>query len=243
MDWQEIRQALCDARGFKPVHDGHSVRADTMMPSGAVIRLHIQFRDGKISVHDNGASFDELARHGGELKSNVGVKRMLAETNFELMPTGEIFRHGFEPKQVGLAVALVADASLRAANFMLAHAKVKTGLPLDVRLKNTMLRRYPAGRADFKVDGKARLQKFDFGLQTENEVVVLEAVSPDLSSVNAAIVKSLDVRQSVEVRARPIMVYDDSQDHWPADAMNLLAMAGERVSFRSLDAGQFLLAA
>lgn len=243
MDWQEIRRALCDARSFKPVHDGHSVRADTIMPSGAVIRVHIQLRGGLLSIHDNGAAFDELARHGGELKSNAGVKRMLAETNFELMPTGEIFRHGFNPQDVGLGVALVADASFRAANFMLAHAKVSTGLPLDVRLKNAMLKRYPKGRADFKVDGKARLQKFDFGLQAENELVVLEAVSPDLSSVNAAIVKSLDVKQSADVRARPIMVYDDSQDHWPADAMNLLAMAGERVSFRSLDAGQFLLAA
>ncbi|OAN52831.1 hypothetical protein [Sphingobium sp. TCM1] len=243
MDWQEIRQALCDARGFKPVHDGHSVRTDTMMPSGAVIRVHIQLRDGRLSIHDNGAAFDELARHGGELKSSGGVKRMLAETDFQLMPTGEIFRHDIDPAQVGVGVALVADASLRAATFMLAHAKVKTGLPLDVRLKNSMLTRYPAGRADFKVDGKARLQKFDFGLQTENEIIVLDAVSPDLSSVNAAIVKSLDAKQAPEIHARPILVYDDDQDHWPADAMNLLAMAGERVSFRSLDEGQFRLAA
>src|SRR5690606_14850305 len=102
--------------------------------------------------------------------------------------------------------------SLRAANFMLAHAKVKTGQPLDVRLKNSLIRRYPAGRADFRIDGKARQQKFDFGIQTDSEVIVLDAVSPDLSSVNAAIVKSLDALQSPDVRARPILVYDDEVD-------------------------------
>lgn len=242
MDWQSIQRTLCAAREFAQVHDGYRVLADTLMPSGGLIHVHIQMRDGVLSMHDNGAAFDELALYGAELKSNVGIRRFLGETAFELTNDGTIFRHGIAPEDVAVGVSLVADASLRAANFMLSHAKIQTGQPLDVRLKAAMIRRYPSGRANFKFDGKARQQRFDYGLEIDDQVVLVEAVSPDLSSVNAAIVKSLDARNSIAARARPILVYDE-RDHWPADALNLLAMAGERVSFKSIDGGQFKIAA
>lgn len=243
MDWQDIRKALCDARRFEPARDGFALRADTMMPSGAVITIHVQMRNNLLSLHDNGAAFDELVRHGRSVKSIGGVQRMLTETGFELQPTGEIFRHNVNPVDVALGVSLLADASLRAAQYLLSRSKAKIGLPLDVRLKEVLAIRYPNGHADFKVEGMARQQKFDFGIRTNAGIIVLEAVTPDPSSVNAAIVKSLDAAQSAAERTRPILVYDDDQDDWPSDTMGLLGIAKERASFRSLRDGQFKLAA
>ena len=83
----------------------------------------------------------------------------------------------------------------------------------------------------------------DFGFDHEGETVLVDAVSPDISSVNAAIVKSLDAKQAATGRARPILVFDE-RDNWPTDAMNLLAMAGgERMSFQRVASGRMLEAA
>lgn len=241
--WEEIKAALCAARDFTAVHDGFRVLADTMMPSGMLIHVHMQMRDGLLFMHDNGASFDELARHGAECRAAAPVRRLLAETNFRLTPEGLIFRDGVAPDKVGTGVALVADASLRAAQYMLAHSKVRVGRPLDVRVRDALRQRFPQGMSHFKFTGHARQQTFDFGFDHEGETILVDAVSPDISSVNAAIVKSLDAKQASTGRARPILVFDE-RDNWPTDAMNLLAIAGsERMSFQRVAAGRILEAA
>jgi len=241
MDWQEIKAALCASRDFTQVHDGYSVLADTMMPSGMLIRVHIQLRDGLLHMHDDGAAFDELACHGAECRNQTSVRTMLAETKFRLTPEGQIFRDGVEPAHVGAGVALVADASLRAAQFMLSHSKVRLGLPLDVRVRDALKARFPAGRTQYPFAGHSRQQTFDFGLQHQERVILVDAVRPDASSVNSSIMKSMDAVRAAGSTARPILVYDEA-DRWPSDMLNLLAMAGERMSFKRVTEGELLAA-
>jgi hypothetical protein len=242
MDWQEIKTALCASRDFTHVHDGVRVLADTMMPSGMLIHVHMQMRDGFLHMHDNGAAFDELAQHGRECKSASAVKRLLEETNFRLTSEGQIFRDRVRPEDVGVGVSMVADASLRAAQYMLAHSKSRIGQPLDVRVRDALHRRFPNGTPKFRFNGRAKQQVFDFGFEHEGEIVLVDAVSPDASSVNAAIVKSLDVVRSTEHRARPILVYDH-RDGWSSDILGLLDMApGHPVSFERVADGRLLAA-
>ena len=193
-------------------------------------------------MHDNGASFNELACNGASIKSSAPVRRMLAETGFYLTDDGLVCRGGFDPSDVGVGVAMVADASLRAAQYMLAHSKVKVGSPLDVRVRDALRRRYPEGMTHYRFTGKARQQTFDFGFEHDGETVLVDAVSPDISSVNAAIVKSLDAKGSTIARARPILIYDE-RDNWPSDTMNLLKMSGsERLSIQRVQDGRLLAA-
>lgn len=239
MDWQEIKAALCASRDFKQVPDGYSVIADTMMPSGLIIRVHLQLRNGRLFMHDNGAAFDELACTGAECRSASAVRNMLSETKFGLSNDGKVFRDDIDPVNVGTGVAMVADASFRAAAFMLAHAKVKVGQPLDVRVRNALRQRYPQGTPKYRFDGEARQQTFDFGFEYDGRTVLVDAVTPDLTSVNAAIVKSLDAMHAPQSNARPILIYDES-DHWTSDHLNLLKLGGERVSFKRVAEGRLL---
>jgi len=236
MDWHEIKETLCAAREWTPVQDGYRVLSDTLMPSGGLIYVYIQMRGGHLFMHDDGAAFDEIARMGAEMSTASGVRRLLSETNFRLTPKGEICRDGIAPTDVAVGISLVADASLRAATFMLARAKVRIGQPLDSRVKAALRQRFPGGTADFRFDGKAKQQKFDFGMEVDGETILVDAVSPDISSVNSAIVKSLDAKSAPNSRARPILVYDE-RDRWHADAMNLLGMAGERMEFKRVAEG------
>lgn len=237
MDWQAIKETLCAARDFSPVRDGYRVLADTMLPSGALIHVHMQMREGHLFMHDDGAAFDELPRVGAELSSAHGVRKFLSETNFGLTPKGEIFRDKIAMEDVAVGVSLVADASLRAATFMLSRAKVRAGQPLDARVKAALRQRFPGGSADYRFAGLAKQQKFDFGMELDGQIILVDAVSPDISSVNSAIVKSLDAKGAPNSRVRPILVYDE-RDHWPSDAMNLLGLAGERMEFKRVAEGQ-----
>lgn len=242
MNWQEIKEALCAARDFTPVNGGVRVLADTLMPSGGLIYVHMQLRDGRLFMHDNGAAFDELAQYGRQNKSASPVRRLLNETGFGLTDQGQVFRDGINLDQAASGLSLVADASLRAAQYMLAHSKSRIGQPLDVRVRDLLHRRFPDGEVNVKFTGLARQQTFDFGIRQGEETILVDAVSPDLSSVNAAIVKSMDVARARDERARPILVYD-SRDGWSSDAMNLLAMAaGERMSIERIAEGKLLAA-
>lgn len=241
MQWQEIKAALCASRDFTAVDGGFRVLADTMMPSGMLIYVHMHLRNDTLMMHDGGAAFDELSLNGAECKSTAPVRRLLAETNFTLTPEGKILRDGFLPEQVGVGLALVADASQRAAQYMLANSKVRVGQPLDVRVRNTLRQRFPDGMQNYSFRGAARQQTFDFGIEQNGQVILVDAVSPDMSSVNAAIVKSLDAKQAAGSHARPILVYDETMG-WSSEAMNLLAMAGERMSFARVAEGRLLAA-
>lgn len=238
MQWQEIKEALCAARDFTPVHDGVRVLADTLMPSGMLIYVHMQMRDGLLYMHDNGAAFHELAQYGKHLKSTVPLRAYLRETGFALTPEGQIYRNRIPAEDVAGGVSLVADASLRAAQYMLAHSRSRVGQPLDVRVRNALHQRFPEGKMNIRLAGLAKQQQFDFGLRQGNDLIVVDAVSPDASSVHAAIVKSLDVARAPNIQVRPILVYDE-KDGWSSDAMNLLSMAaGQRMSFERVAEGR-----
>lgn len=241
MGWQEIKEALCASRDFKQVRDGYSVLADTMMPSGMLIRVHIQLRDGLLFLHDNGAAFDEIACHGVECRNPSPVRAMLSETRFRLTPEGQIFRDAVKPDDVGAGVSMIADASLRAAQYMLAHNKARIGKPLDVRVREALRLRFPDGMVQYRFVGQSRQQTFDYGFEYDQQTILVDAVQPDLSSVNSAIVKSLDALRAPNGRARPILIYDEA-DHWPSDMLNLLGMAGERVSYKRIEQGRLLAA-
>ncbi len=57
------------------------------MPSGAIIH-HIPSRIDDLSAYDNGAAFDELARHGGTIATVAEQRKMLAETGFVSLMMG-----------------------------------------------------------------------------------------------------------------------------------------------------------
>lgn len=242
MDWQRIKDSICEGRQFTLTDAGCSVLADTILPSGGVVYVHLQARGDHLSAHDNGAAFDELSRHGGEIRSMTGVRRMLAETGFSVTDDGVIWRHRLPPSRAADAVSIVSDASLRAAQYLLDHAKLPAADPLDRRLQDLLRIRYPNGRSNFAVRGKHRQHTFDFGVVLGEQTVLIQAVTPDPSSVAAAIVKGMDAREAPGANVVPLFVYDP-MDHWQSGTLSMLDFGGRGVSIASLGTMDLPLAA
>ena len=153
---------------------------------------------------------------------------MLAETNFKLSDDGIVWRDRFPIDQAHIAVALVADASVRAAAYMMNKGNVKAGAPLDRRLQDELRRRFPEGHANYAFAGKHRQHKFDFGISQGDRTFLIQSVSPEQSSVASAIVKVLDVKALKGANIVPIFVFDEG-DHWSSGSLSMLGLGGRSV--------------
>ena len=73
--------------------------------------------------------------------------------------------------------------------------------------------------------------------------MLVEAVTPESATINAAIVKSMDALSAEDGAAWPVLVYD-SGDGWDSDKLGLLNYAGGSVmSFDHIGQGNLLEAA
>ena len=197
------------------------------MPSGGLVWVTIQARGDLYTAHDGGAAFDELARQAAEVSSFVGLRKMLSETNFRLTDDGVIWCDGLSQEAVADCASFVGDASLRAAQYLLANSSVPGGARLDSRVKDALRLRYPEGHPDFVLQGLNRQHTFDFGVTLRDEIIVVQAVTPEAGSISAAIVKGLDATKAPNIRVRPVFIYDPADD-WGSDRLNMLGLAGAR---------------
>ncbi len=242
MDWRAVKIALCEGRQFTETAHGFSVIADTMMPSGAVIEIFLQADHDVLRLHDNGAAFDEIARHGREATSMVGLRNLMSKSRLRVDDCGAIFMDRLAPEKVAVGVAILADASLRAAQFLTSHSKLHRRQPLDTRLQDALRLVHREGRKGWQFQGRHRQHRFDFGFMQDGRTVLVDAVNPDPSSVNSAVVKSLDAARADQGNARPVLVYD-AADGWPSGLMNLLGISGaECVSIDAVTSGHLLAA-
>ncbi|MET3287056.1 UNVERIFIED_ORG: hypothetical protein ABIC34_003877 [Sphingomonas sp. 1057] len=213
--------------------EGCCVRADTMMPSGLVIKVHIRPDGDSLFLHDGGAAFDELACQGLSFSKLPALRRMLGDTGFGISTDGLVHRSRVPLEKVATGVAFLADASLRAAQFMIERAEAIAAKPLDREVKEALRLRYPQGRPNFMVAGKNRQHRFDFGMSVDGETVVIEAVNPDHASINAAIVKALDVKEVPDSRTTAFFVIDPLA-HWKSDQLNMLGLGGISITLERL---------
>lgn len=241
MDWHRIRQLLCDARRFSEVDGGCSVIADTMMPSGGVIEIFMQPDHDLLTLHDGGAAFDELAREGREVRSLRGARNLLGEIGLRLTDEGTIFMDRVAIDKVAVGVAVLADASQRTAQYLLQHAVRQPRVRLDQRVKDTLMKRFPLGKSEYVFDGKRRQHVFDFGTSLDGKTLLVEAVTPELSSIGAAILKSIDAHSAERGNPWPILIYD-SDDDWDSASLGLLSDNAHTMAFSNLASGNLVLA-
>lgn len=235
MDWADVRRQICEARRFTEVDQGVRVVSDAIMPSGAAVYIHFHARSDHLSAHDGGAAFDELARHAADVRSMAGVRKLLANGPFRVADDGKIWLERIAVADAGLAIAFISDASVRAAHHLLSRAHAGLKLKLDTRVKSKLRELYGNGQVDFTIQGLHRQHTFDFGVNLEGHTIVVEAVTPEQSSVASAVVKGIDAQKSEHPRSsiEPIFVIDEDDD-WPSDMLNLLSLGGRRITFDRL---------
>lgn len=205
-----------------------------LYPSHGVVTVIVDGGADSFRVHDDGAALDELEAASGIMANPMAAMRSAVRHHGVMVSDkGVIYSPLAAPKELAATIAVVANASKEAAhrlidsmrprprrNFRLEFEKL-----LELEFGHIRLRRASA------IGGLRAPHKFDYVVHvSEQRQLLLDAVTPEPGSINAAVVAHLDVREAKLPNVVQRIIYDD-EEKWKAEDLNLLSIGAPAVPF------------
>jgi hypothetical protein len=233
----EITRTLADARVVAPEDRGILITTDCLYPSRASVVILVVggLRGETVTVHDDGGAAEELFIVGRTAARLRGILTRVAR-RYGLCVVGDVIASEPCPMEdVAAAIRLVANASQEAARELLgvSEPRAKRDLPQEIARAVTIL--HPDAQVLFEhavTGASSRSHRFDvFVPLPGGQSLLVDTVSPDTSSVNAAIVANLDVGRRQDVRYLRAIVFDPlRQDAFDPGSLALLAEVASTTS-------------
>ncbi|WP_372425797.1 hypothetical protein [Salinarimonas chemoclinalis] len=210
-------------------------------PGGTMVQLLVEGGADTFVVSDGGGALRCYLAQGGQ---GARALRLLQEAarrhGVACNDDGWIFESAVDAGRLPSALSAVADASVRGAGTLLSHLRPRN--VADFRpVLDRMIRSTFEGRVkrDAIVLGASNKEhRFDYALRVDDRrTVLIDAVLPDPSSINAAIVAHLDVRiMHVEDTTRAIVqkiIYDDRLE-WSSADLALIRQGATPIAYSSI---------
>ena len=135
-------------------------------------------------------------------------------------------------------ISIVANASQQAAEHLVAHVRPKRK-DFRVQLHKLIHNKFGASVVDkpkarlVGASNKSHLLDYLIDLGDDRRLAI-DAVTPDPSSINAAIVAHMDIRHANIPKLEQRIVYDDVDD-WKSSDIALLAVGSRPVQFSHIE--------
>jgi hypothetical protein len=205
-----------------------------LYPSNGVVSVIVEGGADTFRVHDDGSALDELDSAGGIVSYPIAVIRAATRRlGVEVSDAGVILAPLVARKDLASSIIIVANASKYAAHRLIdsMRPQPRRNFRLELeKLLETEFGHIPLRRSS-AVAGVHKPHKFDFVVHVgEQRQLLLDAVSPEASSINAAVVAHLDVRQANVPHLVQRIVYDD-EEKWKAEDLSLLSVGAPVVPF------------
>jgi hypothetical protein len=136
-------------------------------------------------------------------------------------------------KELAATIVIVANASKESAHRLIDSMRPR---PLrNFRLELEKLLEAEFGhmplRRSIPIVGLYKPHKFDYVIHvSEQRQLILNAVTPDMNSINSAVVAHLDVREAKLPSVVQRIVYDD-EEKWRAEDLSLLSIGAPAIPF------------
>ena len=205
----------------------HCVRQD-----GSVVRVAVVGSMGGFVVHDDGGALSELADAGAHVPDAIfALRRHFSGNGLSIADTGEILSPTVPVSDLAPTIALIANASKEAGEFLLGRWKPTTVRNFRAALRKLLEAEFPTVEHDYVLHGASNKQhRFDFAIpRSGGNVVVLDAVTHDPNAIRSAIVRGIDVTRADAPNVQLRIVYDDDAE-WSADDLSLLQLGGTLVA-------------
>lgn len=229
-----------DPRNVRQLGDLTVVTTSCLYPSMSAVTVVVEGGSDTLLVHDNGQALLEASGAGAKLSRPDSILRTVArQYGLKVTDQGRITTPRMSPSDIGAGIVMVANASKEAVSALL--ARYRPFAPRDTKevVGNILLRRFaePRIHVDRYVTGASSKQhRFDFAVDMDNGgQLLLDIVLPDASSINSAVVASIDVSQRPDAAAKSVqrIVYDESLAWKPQD-ISLLGVSGRPVQLSAL---------
>jgi hypothetical protein len=233
-----VRDVVADALAKWPgsSEDGSRVIVPThcLYPSNDAVSVVVEGGTDTFSVHDDGGALEELDGAGGIVSYPIAIMRAATRRlGVEISDAGVIFAPLATGKDLTATIVIVANASKYAAHRLIDSMRPRPRR--NFRLELLRLLEAEFGRVKLQresaVAGAHKAHKFDFIVQVgEHRQLLLDGVSPEATSINAAVVAHLDVKQAKIPNMLQRIVYDD-EEKWKAEDLSLLSVGAPVVAF------------
>jgi hypothetical protein len=219
--------------------DGHVlVPTHCLYPSNSTVTVWVGPGSGSYIVHDNRGALDELSSAGTQdphslLYSTFMVQHVVRAFGLSMDESGLIKAARVEPDELLGTIVLVANASKEAATDFLNRFRPRLRRNIKAELASMLEVHFPNHVSkNGTVIGKSnKPHKFDNLVRLRGDrQLILDAVTREASSINAALVAHLDVKNAQYPQIEQRIIYDDD-DKWSAADLNLLKLGATPVPF------------
>ena len=188
-------------------------------------------------VTDGGGAYDDVGASGSRLAPFVAarmIKHLASSYGLTVDGNCLIRAERVKPDELMSAIVLVANASKDAAGDMLHRFRPRLRRNLKAELADLLEVQFPHNVLRKKVvvvGASNKPHRFDTAVRLSGDrQLVLDVVSREASSINAALVAHLDIKNANLVSIEQRIIYDD-EEKWTAADLNLLKMGAIPVPF------------
>lgn len=203
-----------------------------LYPGNSFVNVIVRGGVDTFFVSDDGNAFRELAAAGVEVqKPDILVRHLVRESGLSIRG-GIIVSPQVSSDSLGVAIALVANASRDVAKWLFAHAKIKKERDFKAVVQQFLRTKFDDHvRHDSVVGASNKVHKFDnLIVLPGGKRVIVDPVVHDANSINARLVANLDVRSAGYPDLEQRIIYDDD-DEWKPDELNLLQIGATVIPF------------
>lgn len=209
------------------------VPTQVLFASGSIVRVFVEGRSSSFIVHDGGSAIDEFSNNGGlHPRAATVLRSHFREQGIHVGDAGEITSPGISPSEIAPTIALIANASREAEDYLMSRWKPRVRRNFKRLLRNMLEAEFPHIRPEYRIVGPSQKQHtFDFALErSKGGLVLVDAVHNDQNAISSAVLRNLDVRSSGQHDLEQRIIYDDAEE-WRAEDLNLLKLGAKVVSF------------
>lgn len=221
--------------GLFAVHaeDGYArVITHCLYPTNSFVQVAVRSGLDTFVVSDEGGAIREIESAGAYIENpDKMISQMIHQMGLKVVK-GVIRSPECNASQLGFAIASVSNASRSVADWLFSHTRVRPHHNFKEVVANYLKFAFPDNvRAETIVGESNKAHRFDNIIHLSNgRRMVVDAVVPDPSSINARVVANMDVKNAGHPDVEQRIIYDDADDWSPAD-LNLLQVGATLIRY------------
>jgi hypothetical protein len=227
------------SRWSAPRAEGEWVVVPTSLayPSNRTVQVYLHGGQDTVRAFDGGGAFDELDG-GGEYEFDAFkvLERFAKKAGVQVDKRGWLASEPVTYADLPSLVPYLANVSVEASIFLHARRRKKKLVDLREEVNRILVQRYDDAVTRHKplLGASNKVHRFDFIVEaSKTQRLAIDAALPDASSINAIVVRQLDVRAAKPEGVSQMIVYDD-RDKWKSEDIALLRTGGRPYAFTHL---------
>lgn len=203
-------------------------------PSNSMVQIFVETNGESFVVSDGGGAVDTLHGAGGyTVDYRKFMTPLLRRNESVLSSEGWIVAKRVPAESLTYAISEMTALTMRCAELLLKHFRTMEGFDFRSQVDTSLSNRFHSHvlKKAHLVGASNKTHTFDYLVKLpEGRSIVIDTVVPEASSVNAALVSHLDLKNSEQRDIKQAIVYDDFKP-WKSSDLALLSMAAPPIGF------------